>query len=70
MRVAYAFLADAALGHPDGKTYVLGGGIDTLFGPAFPLVVSPLTMVIKAEFEPHECDSPHLIEVQLMDGNG
>jgi len=70
MRIAYAFLADAALGHPDGKMYVLGGGIDTVFSPTFPFIAQPLSIVLKAEFEPDESDSPHLVEVQLLNSVG
>ena len=32
-------LADFALGHPDGKAYILGGGIDILKPPSLPVVV-------------------------------
>ncbi len=70
MRIAYAFLADTALGHPDGKMYVLGGGIDTVFSPTFPFMAQPLSIVLKAEFEPAESDIPHLIEVQLLNSEG
>jgi hypothetical protein len=33
----FAFLADAAEAEPGRKFYVLGGGIDQLAGPSFPL---------------------------------
>jgi hypothetical protein len=70
MRIAYAFLADTALGHPDGKMYVLGGGIDTVFSPTFPFMAQPLSMVLKAEFDPEDTDAPHLVEVQLLNSEG
>lgn len=70
MRIAYAFLADTALGHPDGKMYVLGGGIDTVFSPTFPFLAQPLSIVLKAEFAPEETDTPHLVEVQLLNSEG
>jgi len=37
MKIAYAFLADAAQYTPDGRLWMLGGDIDTLFVPDIPI---------------------------------
>ena len=62
-----ALLADSALAHPDGKMYVLGGGIDMLFTPSVPFQAQPFSLVLKVEFDPVECGRPHTIEVHLLD---
>ncbi len=69
-RIAFAFLADFALAHPDGKFYVVGGGFDALFGTAFPIVHSQLSLTVKVEFKPTECDRQHVIEVVALNADG
>jgi hypothetical protein len=70
MRVALALLADMALAHPDGKVYILGGGIDMLFTPTVPFQSQPFSLALKIEFASVETDRPHTIEVHLLDPDG
>lgn len=70
MRVAVALLCDAAMANPDGKLYIIGGGIDTLFTSAVPWNAQPFALALKIEFSPSEADRPHTVEVQLVDPDG
>lgn len=47
MRLAYAFLANAADITPEGKLYVLGGDIDTINAGAFPFLMPSIALVVK-----------------------
>jgi hypothetical protein len=70
MRLLFAFLADYASAQPtDGKLSVVGGGFDTIFVPGFPAQAS-MTLVIKIEFTPAECNRTHTIEIFPVDGDG
>ena len=63
-------LADFALGHPDGKVYILGGGLEILRPPTLPVVLPNLSFVVKIEFTPAEAGRPRVIEVIPMDSDG
>jgi len=69
MRALFAMLADFALGHPDGKAYILGGGIDILKPPALPVVLPNLSFITKIEFTPAEAGRPRVIEVLPLDSD-
>lgn len=62
-------LADFALGHPDGKVYILGGGLELLRPPALPFVVPNISFVVKIEFTPAETGRPRVIEVVPLDSD-
>lgn len=62
-------LADFALGHPDGKVYILGGGLEILRPPALPFVVPNISFVAKIEFTPAETGRPRVIEVVPLDSD-
>jgi hypothetical protein len=70
MEVEYAFLADSAQTSSDGKLYVLGGGIDTIYAKKFPAVHPAVSFVLKLELHPTECDREHGLEVELSDPDG
>lgn len=70
MKVLYAFLADAAVAHPDGKFSAIGGGIGALTGPEFPLQHPQLALLIRLEFTPLECGRTHTVEVHALDSDG
>lgn len=69
MRTVFAMLADFALGHPDGKVYILGGGLELLRPPALPFVVPNISFVVKIEFTPAETGRPRVIEVVPLDSD-
>jgi hypothetical protein len=70
MRVAFAYLADYALAHPDGKMYVVGGGLDTIFAVQLPVQVPQMSLVVKIEFAPTECGRQHAVEIHGLDSDG
>ena len=70
MKIPLAFLADAAVAHPDGKLSALGCGIDCVNATQFPIQLGNLAVVVKVEFAPVECERPHLIEVLPLDADG
>lgn len=66
----FAFLSDAAEAEPGRKFYVLGGGIDSIGGPAFPLVHPHMSLVMRFLVHPTELGRPHHLEVRLVDADG
>ena len=70
MRVLFAFLADFALAHPDGKAYVIGGGVDTVYAAQLPAVHPQISLIAKIEFTPRECGRQHTVEVHGVDADG
>ncbi len=70
MRALFAMLADFALGHPDGKVYITGGGVEILKPPVLSFVVPNLSFITKIEFSPAETGRQRVIEVAPMDSDG
>lgn len=70
MQVEFALLADAVATPPDGKLYVLGGGIDTIGVQRFPATHPFLALVVKLQLHPTECDRQHHLEIELWDPDG
>ena len=66
----FAFLADAAEAEPGRKFYVLGGGIDQIAGPAFPLVHPHMALVMRFLVHPTELGRSHRLEVRMVDADG
>jgi hypothetical protein len=69
MEVEFAFLADAAEAAPNQKLYVLGGGIEKIFAPAFPAIHPSLALVLKLKLLPDECDRVHRLVIELWGPN-
>jgi hypothetical protein len=70
MRVPFAFLADFAVAHPDGKIYVIGGGWDTIVAGSLPATHPHLSLVVKFEFAPAECGRQHTVTIHPLDADG
>lgn len=66
----FAFLADAAEAEPGRKFHVLGGGIDQIAGPVFPLVHPHMALVMRILVPHDELGRGHLLTVRLVDGDG
>lgn len=66
----FAFLADAAEAEPSRKFYVLGGGIDQIAGPKFPLVHPHMALVVRLLVARDELGQAHVLTVRLADPNG
>ena len=70
MRALFAFLADYALAHPDGKMYIIGGGVELLRPPSFPYVHPSISLATRLEFTPAESGRQRTIEVHAIDSDG
>ncbi|MHB8512812.1 MAG: DUF6941 family protein [Actinomycetota bacterium] len=66
----FAMLADAAEAEPGRKLYVLGGGIDQIAGPQFPLVHPHMALVMRWLLTGAEMNMRHHLEVRLVDADG
>lgn len=65
-----AFLADAAEAEPGRKFYVLGGGIDAITAPQFPVVHPQIALVMRIMAHPSEVDRQHTMEIRIADADG
>ena len=68
--IEFAFLADAAEARPGQKFSVLGGGIDRIGGPTFPLMHPHLALVIGLTVTAPEMKREHDIRFLLLDAQG
>ena len=68
--IEYAFLADAADARPGQKFSVLGGGVDRIGGPTFPLVHPHLALVIGLRVASTELNREHEVKFVLLDAAG
>jgi len=68
MDMAFAFLADHAAVPPDGKLYVLGGGINMLGMPEIPGRAA-FDVVGGFRFSPADAHSVHTVELRLLDAD-
>jgi len=65
MQLAYAMFADAAQLGPDGKISMVGGDFDTISVAEFPAQQPYLSIVIRLNVAPTECDKTHQLRVAL-----
>lgn len=70
MQAEFAFLADAAEAAPNGKLYVLGGGISEVFAPSFPWMHPVVTLVVNLRLHASECERLHKLDIQFWDADG
>ncbi len=68
MELVSIIVCDAANTTQDGRFNILGGGVDRIFAPSFP-ITGHLTLVMRMEIHPAEVGR-HSISVRLMDGDG
>lgn len=69
MEIDFAFLADSAEA-VNGKLYVMGGAIDTIWARQVPLIHSRLAFVLRLIFDVAEIGRKHKLEIQIMDEDG
>lgn len=69
MQINYAFLADSAEFTSDGRLWMLGGDVDTIFTPQVPATHAELSLVMKLNIDPIDCETEHQIRFQLLDPN-
>jgi hypothetical protein len=70
MRLNFAFLAQAAELVPDGRFFVLGGGIDRITIPSFPGVIPSLALVAELLFSGDEYAQPYPVRVTVTRPDG
>ncbi len=71
MRLAYAFIANAAEFTPnDGRLWVLGGDFDTITTVEIPATHPSMTLVVKILAQPTECQREHRLRIELIDSDG
>lgn len=68
MELVSIIVCDGANTTQDGRFNVLGGGVDRIFAPSFP-IIGHLTLVMRMEIHPAEVGL-HRIGVKLMDADG
>ncbi len=69
MEIDIAFLADSAQ-VVEGKLYVMGGAIDTIWSKQLPVVYPQLSFVLKIIFDAAEIGRKHKLELQILDEDG
>lgn len=69
-KLDFAFLADAAEAEPGRKFYVIGGGVESINAPSFPVVHPHLSLVLRLLLHPTEAERDHALEVRMMDSDG
>jgi len=68
--IDYAFLADAAQTAPGEKFHVIGGGVNQIGGPTFPLRHPHVALVVGLRVTAPETNRPHEIRFVLLDPDG
>jgi len=63
------FLADAAQASLEGKFSVLGGGVEKIFAPTFP-VIQPLSLLAKLAFDGSEIGEMQRVRVRFASADG
>jgi hypothetical protein len=69
MKLNYVILADAAETASNGKFSLLGGGVETIFAPAFPTIRSGLAMVAKLLASASETEQEHDFHIEITGPN-
>jgi hypothetical protein len=69
MEIDFAFLADSAEA-VNGKIYVIGGAIDTIWAKQVPSTHPHLSFVLRLKFDVAEIGRKHKLEIQIMDEDG
>jgi hypothetical protein len=70
MQLAFALLADLAEITSEGKIAMLGGDIDTIKTQMFPAVHPRLSLVVKLNVKPAECNREHQFQVEVLNPAG
>jgi hypothetical protein len=71
MKLAFAFLAEAATVVPDkGWFSVLNGGIDTVGGPRFPGPLHGISLIVRVAFSEEDCGRDYECHVGLFGPDG
>jgi hypothetical protein len=69
MELIYVIPADAAETSANGKFSLLGGGIETIFAPIFPVIHPRLALVVKLRALSPEVEQDHTFRVDIIGPN-
>ena len=69
MDIDFAFLADSAEA-VNGKLYVMGGSIDTIFSPGVPVIHPKLSFAMRLLASAGEVGRKHNLEITVIDEDG
>jgi hypothetical protein len=70
VKLAFAFLADAATMLPNGTFDVIAGGFDMILGKTFPATKSAMVFIARVLFEPQECGREHQFVGNIVNSEG
>ena len=70
MKLAFAFLADAATLQDSGLFAVIGGGFDVLYGKSFPATKGAMVLIGRIDFTRKECGKTHEVLTEIVAPNG
>jgi hypothetical protein len=70
MKADFAILAEYASGPPDGKLYMIGGGIRRIMSPSFPTLIPTMSIVVGLRVPPAECGTNHELRFSYLDPDG
>src|SRR4051794_30106552 len=70
MELRFAFVANSAEVGPDGRFFVLGGGIDGIGVPSVPCIFPALTLLIRVHFWREECREAYQLHISMMNPDG
>jgi hypothetical protein len=70
LKADFALLAEYASGPPDGKLYVIGGGIRRMASATFPTAIPTMSIVVSLRVPPAECGIEHTLRFTYLDPDG
>lgn len=70
MELETAFLAQGAEVLPDGRVFVLGGGVEGFALPGLPFPIPSMAIVMRFHFADDECGVGYQVRVTITNPNG
>ncbi len=70
MKFLDAFFANAADVGPDGRCFVLGGGIEGIIVNSIPTVIPAVALFLRIRFDRQECGQTHTLRLDLSCPDG
>ncbi len=70
MEIEFALLADAVSQPPDGKLYILGGGLQAISAAQFPYTHPMLGLACLLRVHTTEADHQHQLEIRIAQEDG
>jgi hypothetical protein len=70
MEVVFAWFANSAEVLGNGLFYVLGGGVDIVFGESFPMTQNKISLVLRLRTFPNEFNREHELYMDIVRPDG